>query len=369
MALKRLVFKTIPTLMTSALVAGTLYVLVMERDSLRAFAQATPTEQSAEAEAEAVGEVPVSVVVYKSTAQVVENGLVLTGRTEAARNVDVRAETAGHIISEPLRKGQVVAEGDEMCVLDSGTREAELASAKARLVEAQTADKAASALAKRGFTAETAAASSRAALESAQAAVEQAEEELAKLTIRAPFSGILESDTAELGSYLQPGSSCATILSLDPIKLVGFVPEKSVNTLDVGTQAGARLITGQEVLGRVSFLSRSADEATRTFRVEVQVPNPDLKMRDGVTAEMFIALEGEKAHLLPQSVLTLDDEGRLGVRVDNEGVAAFLPVSVVRDDAEGIWLAGLPEEIDVIVVGQDFVRDGRSISVSYKEGL
>jgi len=237
MKLKRLVFKTIPTLLTSALVAGTLYMVVMERDSLRAFAQATAVAEDETTDVAPQGEVPVSVVVYKSTAKVVDRGLVLTGRTEAARKVDVRVETAGKVVSEPLRKGQVVAEGDEMCVLDSGTREAELASAKARLVEAQTADKAASALAKRGFTAETAAASSRAALESAMASVEQAEEELDKLTIRAPFSGILESDTAELGSYLQPGAACATILSLDPIKLVGFVPEKSVNTLDVGTQA------------------------------------------------------------------------------------------------------------------------------------
>ncbi len=355
-------------LLTSLLVAGVLYVAIMERDMLKALANADGAETADAAEVlEGREIVPVSVVARNSIAQNVERGLVLSGRTEAARNVQVKAETAGQVISEPLRKGTQIKAGDLMCELDAGTRAAQLTSAKAALAEAEVNDKAASALAKRGFTAETAAASSNARLENAQSAVKQAEEELKKLRIVAPFDGILESDTAELGAYLQPGADCATIISLEKIKLVGFVPEKNIGSLTLGTPAGARLITGQEVMGVVTFLSRSADPLTRTFRVEIEVPNPDLAMRDGVTAEMFIALAGEKAHLLPQSALTLDDEGRLGVRAAQDGKAYFLPVSVIRDAPEGIWLAGLPEELDVIVVGQDFVTDGREVTVTMQE--
>ncbi len=356
-------------LLTSLLVAVALYGLIMERDALRAFATGEPTEpeEQVAAVADKIANPPVSVVVEASEAKVVDRGLVLNGRTEAARIVEVKAETAGQVISDPLRKGETVAEGDIMCELDPGTRNATLAEAKARLEEAIANDRASSALVERGFTSETNAAATKAALEAARASVEQAEEELKRLNVRAPFSGILESDSAELGAYLQPGSSCATIISLDPIKLVGFVPEQSVNTLNVGTKAGARLITGDEVAGQVTFLSRSADQLTRTFRVEVEVPNPDLAMRDGVTAQIFIALEGEKAHLLPQSVLTLDDEGRIGVRAAVDGKARFMPVRIIRDDAKGVWVGGLPELVDVIVVGQDFVTDGRDLEVSYRE--
>ena len=158
-----------------------------------------------------------------------------------------------------------------------------------------------------------------------------AENELEKLEIHAPFAGILESDTAELGSLLQPGSLCGTIIQLDTIKLVGFVPETLVDRVEVGAAAGARLSSGREVVGEVTFISRSADPTTRTFRVDVEVPNTDLSIRDGQTAEIGIQADGEVAHLLPQSALTLDNQGQLGVRTVEDGRAGFAPVSVLRD--------------------------------------
>lgn len=356
-------------LITSLIVALVLYLFIMERDAMKALANGPET--GAEVEEIAAAEPknpPVSVVVTVSEAREVEAGIVLSGRTEAARRVDVKAETTGLVISDPIRKGNMVSEGQVMCELDVGTRQATLAEARARLAEAQANNNAASQLVERGYTSETTAIARKAALESAQAMVEQAERELDRLHIQAPFDGILESDTAELGDLLQTGSPCATVISLDPMKIVGYVPEISIDRLKVGTTAGARLVTGQEVVGLVSFISRSADDLTRTFRIEVEVPNRDFAIKDGVTAEIFIALDGERAHLLPQSVLTLNDEGALGVRVNDNGVAQFMPVDVVRDDRDGLWVSGLPETVEVIVVGQDFVREGRAINVTYMAG-
>ena len=128
-----------------------------------------------------------------------------------------------------------------------------------------------------------------------------AKNELSKLVLRAPFRGLLETDSAEVGSLLQPGSLCATIIQLDRIKLVGFVPETMVDRVEEGATAGARLASGREVLGKVTFISRSADPNTRTFRVDVEIENPDLSIRDGQTAEIAIQSDGQTAHLLPQS--------------------------------------------------------------------
>ena len=113
--------------------------------------------------------------------------------------------------------------------------------------------------------------------------------------------------------------------------------------------------------------SRSADQNTRTFRVDVEVPNSDLSIRDGQTAEIGIQSDGELAHLLPQSALTLDDSGTLGVRLVVDSKAAFTPVSVVRDTVDGIWVTGLDESADVIVVGQEFVTDGVAVVANYRE--
>ena len=66
-------------------------------------------------------------------------------------------------------------------------------------------------------------------------------------------------------------------------------------------------------------------------------------------------------HLLPQSVLTLDDEGVLGVRAVEDGSkVAFHPVTIIKDTREGIWVSGLPLKIDVITVGQEYVQPGQS---------
>ncbi len=134
--------------------------------------------------------------------------------------------------------------------------------------------------------------------------------------------------------------------------------------------AGARLTDGTQVQGRVTFLSRSADPTTRTFRVDIEVPNKDLAIRDGQTAEILIAAPGTRAHLLPQSSLTLNDDGALGVRlVDAENIARFAPVSLVRDTVNGVLVTGLDDRVDVIVVGQEYVTDGVPVLPTYREAL
>jgi multidrug efflux system membrane fusion protein len=353
----------------------------------------------------------VKVQVRKFIARQVDSAVILRGETEAERQVDVRSETSAVVVSDPLRKGTAVSKGDAMCILDPGTRgaaldeararlseaqsrvpeaEARLQEAEARLEEARINQNAAAELIKDGFASQTRVASADAAvaaaeasvtsatsglsaarsgIEAATAAVASAEKEIERLTITAPFDGLLESDTAELGSLLQPGALCATIIQLDPIKLVGFVPETEVNRIEPGARAGARLAAGgKEVIGQVKFLSRSADPQTRTFRVEISVPNADLSIRDGQTAEIAIASAGVKAHLIPQSAMTLDDEGALGLRIiDGDAMVSFAPIQVMRDTKDGVWVTGLPEEADVIVVGQEYVTAGVKVAPTWQE--
>ena len=406
-------------LLTALLVTGFLYLLVVERDTFRAFAQVAGGDAAADeaaAEAPAEGEVAlaepvgISVVATHSTAQEIENAVVLRGRTEAARQVVVASETSGLVVSEPLRKGAIVAEGDLLCELDPGTRAADLQEAEARLAEAQgrvpeaeagVAEaesrvreaeinvNAARQLSEGGFASETRLVSAEASYEaavaglsraragviSAQAGIDAAEASVAsaaadidRLRIRAPFDGLLETDTAELGALMQPGAACATIIQLDPIKLVGFVPEAELDLIETGARAGARLTSGQEVAGTVSFLSRSGDETTRTFRLEITVPNPDLAIRDGQTADILVEAEGQSAHLVPQSALTLDDDGTLGLRtVAEDGTARFAPVTLLRDTPRGVFVGGLPETVDIILVGQEYVIDGVPVRPTWQE--
>ena len=415
------------------LVCGFLYLLVFERDRLLDFSQSDTaqtsnamTDQIDAPDAETKEAVPraVSVVAVHSTAQDIESAVLLRGRTEAARQISVKAETSGKIISDPLRKGAHISAGQMLCQLDPGTRDSSLAQAKAQLIgaqamlpeakarmasanaqltganaaleEAKINENAARRLKEGGFASKTrlagatatlkmalsgieaanaakqsaqaAAQSAQANILAAKAAVEAIKDDIENLSIHAPFSGLLETDTAELGSFLQPGAACATVIQLDPIKLVGFAPETQINRITIGALAGARLATGREVTGKVSFLSRSADPLTRTFRVEIMIPNADLAIRDGQSVEILVSSESTKAHLLPQSALTLNNDGDLGIRyVDAAKTVGFAPVSIVQDTRKGVWLAGLPEKIDVITQGQEYVIKGVTVAVSYAE--
>jgi len=364
-------------ILTALLVTGVLYLQVMERDALTGFAgrgtaapQATPEAPAVAPEAPAPEQAAraVPVVTRLSVARTVENAVLLRGQTEAARAVEVRAETTGRVQSEALPRGAAVAEGDVLCRLDPGTRQAALAEAEARLAEAQLNLRNAEALKAGGFAAGARAVAARTALQSAQSALEGARRELERLEIRAPFAGLLENASAEHGSLLQPGGLCAKVIQLDPMRLVGFVAEADVDRVRIGAMAGGRLATGAEIAGQVSFVARSADPQTRTFRVEVTVANGDLRIRDGQTVDIVIATEGTKAHLLAGSALTLDDAGRLGVRiVDAAGRAQFAPVRMLRDTPQGVLLGGLPDEVEVIVVGQEYVVDGVAVIATRAE--
>lgn len=374
--------------LTAVAVAAALYLAVFERERLMALtadassAQApSPDAAPAAAPAAAADGTArrVAVVAIPSTAAEVQNGVLARGRSEAARQVEVRSETSGLVVSDPLRRGAFVSEGQVLCRLAPGTRaaqaaeaQARLSEARARLTEAETNFGTAIRLNEGGFASETrriaagaALETARAGLQSAEAGVAAIETEIDRLTLLAPFSGLLETDTAEIGSLLQTGGACATVIQLDPVKIVGFVPETDVDKISVGAMAGARFLSGREVAGRVTFLSRSADPATRTFRVEVTVPNAALDIRDGQTAEMLIASSGVRAHLLPASSLTLDDDGTLGVRlVAEDGTARFAPVTVLRDTPQGVYVTGLPDQVQVITVGQEYVAEGAALDVT-----
>ena len=410
----------IVSIITAILVTAFLFVIVFKRDQLAEFtatgSAANAAEQPALADdtpaapANTDDEVAFKVVAFSSKASTIDSAVVLRGETQAARTVTARAETNGLIVNTPLRKGTFVGEADVLCQLDPGTRAANLSDAKARLEsararvpetqarleeakakldEAKINFNAANKLSEGGFasesrvanaqatvrSAEAAVASAKAgfdttrsSIQSAEAAVASAEKEIERLTIRAPFAGLLETDTAELGSLLQPGAACATIIQLDPIKLVAFVPETEWSRVHLGAPAMARLISGREVTGAVTYLSRSADPLTRTFRVEIEVANSDLSIADGQTAEIVIGADGSLAHLLPQSALTLNDEGALGIRAVGAGnIVEFHPVTLIRDTVDGVWLADLPETLDVITIGQEFVRAGVKVAPTYAE--
>lgn len=294
---------------------------------------------------------------------------VVRGRTQAVRRVEIRAQTAGRVAELPLEKGSVVNAGDVVCRLALDSRSAQLAEARALMTSRQLEYSAAAELARKGHRSETQVAAAAAALDAAKAAVKRMEVEIGHTTITAPFDGIIEERPAEIGDFLQVGQVCATVVDEDPFLVVGQVSERDVPQFRLGDTGRARLITGQEVAGTVRFIAKTADPATRTFRIELEVPNPDRTLRDGLTAEILIPVTSVRAHRVSPAVLTLNDAGRIGVRsIDEENVVRFHEVEIVADTADGVWIAGLPERLTIITVGHEYVRAGEPVDVTLEGG-
>ncbi len=187
---------------------------------------------------------------------------------------------------------------------------------------------------------------------------------LGQLTLKAPFAGVVERRDAELGDFVQEGDPVALIVDDDPILVVGQVSERDVGKLRIGGRGRAQLINGEQLAGTIRYIATTAEPATRTFRVELEVANGDHAFRDGVTAEIRIESGTVLAHFVSPAVLTLDDTGRVGVRtVDQAGRVHFHAAEVIGDSADGVWLAGLPERLTLITVGQEFVREGETVGV------
>jgi membrane fusion protein, multidrug efflux system len=293
--------------------------------------------------------------------------LSLFGRTEADRRVEVRAETGGRVVEKAVDKGEKVNAGDIIVRLNMDDREARLKRAEAEVEHRRVTYRASQSLSKSGFVADIKKAEDWAALEQARAALAAIKLDIERTEVRAPFDGIVDALPVEVGGYVQSGgnmnsSIVAEVVDLDPIVVVGEVTEKDGGRIRVGDEAEVRLVTGERTRGTVRYVARTANPTTRTFRVEIEVANPDTAIGEGITAEVRLQLGEILAHRVTPAILTLDDAGVVGVKVVEDGNrVAFRRVDIVGDTPEGIWLAGLPERVTLITVGQEFVSDGQRV--------
>lgn len=188
--------------------------------------------------------------------------------------------------------------------------------------------------------------------------------ELNRTEVKAPFSGYIEK-IVKPGNFLERGQICATIIQLNPITFVAEVPESDINKVNEGQQVVLNLITGETIEGKLTFVSKSASSLTRTFKVEAEIENKNGLIRDGITSEMIIKTSKIKAHKITPSVLMLNDKGILGIKVIRDlDIVKFLPVTILEDSEDGIWVTGIPNQIQLITQGQGFVEDDQKVLVS-----
>jgi multidrug efflux system membrane fusion protein len=290
--------------------------------------------------------------------------LIISGRTEADRKVTVTARTGGILTELKVRRGSVVKRGDVLAILSDEAREAQVAQARAVAEQRRTELEAKSRLIASGSMPRLELGNLQSQVKIAEAQLAAAEAELARGVVRAPWDGIINDVPVEVGgaAFSMAGKEIAQLVALDPMLAVVEVAERKLGGINLGDVADVRLVTGQTATGRVRFVSKTASQTTRTYRVEIEIANPDGAISDGITAEVAIRLAPAMATRVPRSALTFSSAGDLGVRaVNDDGIVSFMKVAVVEDDQGSMWVSGVANGVRVIVEGQDFVREGQRV--------
>jgi multidrug efflux system membrane fusion protein len=312
---------------------------------------------------------PRSVRISIDEAKLMPIEVPLRGHTQAKASVSVVAQTSGTVQAVAVTKGQSVKAGDLICTLDQGARKLAVDQAQAAVDQAQSAFDTNQALIKKGLAANNTGLSTQAALAGAKTGLEQAQLELARTEIKADTAGVVADPLATVGSMLAAGQPCATVVQLDPMLFEASVPEANIGYAKLGLTADVTTTTGAKAQGKVTYIAPSADDATRSFPIEIEIPNADNSIRDGITAEAIVNVGTAPVHILPQSALTLDDNGVLGIRTVEEGSkVAFHEVNIIKDTRDGVWVIGLPPKINLITVGQEYVQPGQVVDAKTENG-
>jgi multidrug efflux system membrane fusion protein len=293
--------------------------------------------------------------------------LLLSGRTEADKKVMAVARTGGVLTDLKVKRGTHVKKGDVIAILSDEAREAQVTQAKALLDQRRVELEAKRRLIELNAVPRLELSNLEAQYRAAVAAVAAAEAERDRGIVTAPWDGVITEVPAEVGTsaFSFQGREIAQIVALDPMLAVVEVAERKLGGIKIGDSADVRLVTGQSATGKVRYVSKSASQTTRTYRVEVEIKNPDGAIPDGITAEVTIPVAPTPATRVPRSALTFSSKGELGVRtVSAEKIVGFVPISVVEDDQAFMWVGGIPAGTQVIVQGQDFVREGQRVDAT-----
>ena len=324
----------------------------------------TIAEESSSLHAIGPDDPKISVRAIESQSTLQHRILELRAKTENKRTVMVRAQIAGKLIERSVELGDLVDKDGTLCAIELGDRKARLVQAEAEVHQARRDHEAVVRLKDQAFQTESAIARTFATLKAAEAELQMRKLDLERTRITAPFDGFVEAIHVNTGDLMTLGQSCITLVDLDPMLVVAYASERDVDDIAVGDTAQAVLGDERVGLGRVTFVSSTADPTTRTYRVETTLNNSDYSIRSGLTATMRLELAAQPAHFVKASLFSLDDQGNIGIRiVDHKDHVQFLPVALIRETENGVWVSGLPQFARIITVGQEYVFPGQTVDV------
>lgn len=305
---------------------------------------------------------PLARVVYQSfTASEVDKQLDLYGRTATDRTATLGAQVAGKIVKLNISKGDQVKLDQSIAQIDTADLPIQVERATAMLNVRQQEYNAALSLKNRGLQGEVAYATAAANLAEAKATLRAVKLTLSNATVQAPFDGIIDHLYVELGDFVAVGDPIAKAIDLNVLVIEADVSERHIQKLTLNQPAKIRFSDNTYAQGSVRYISRIASTTTNTFPIEIAIDNPNQAIPAGISAEVELVIDTQPAIKITPAMLALDEQGNLGVKTLVSEQIKFVPIQLVKAEQDGVWLTGLGEQVDIVILGQGFVRDGDQV--------
>jgi len=338
-------------------------VIVLWMASGMLFSDPDETSDSSANSASKSTAVKMTVQTRQQEAKAVQLTLTVQGQVEPEKQASLRPDISGRVHKLFVKEGEKVSAGKTLLTLDPEDRAIKLAKEKASLLSKQQQYERTQTLVKQGLQSSSDLEEAFAALKTAEASLAQVQLEMSQLTITAPFDGVIDRLLIEKNSYVSANSELGQFIDNSTLLVIAPVAQQDINKLEMGQSATVQFATGEQKEGTVVFISSLAKESTRTFRVEIAIDNSDRQIPAGISAEVTIPVDEIQGHFVSPAILALDANGEIGVKSVNENNrVTFTPVSIIKSSNNGVWVQGLPQQANIITVGQGFVDEGTEVN-------
>ena len=294
----------------------------------------------------------------------IDQSILIQGQTIYNKKIDVKSETTGNITSLNFRRGDNIKKGTSLMQISKENRNELLGSAEELIKLYEIEYSSAKQLVDKGLSSKSKLALAAYNLADAKSKLKNIQLDIDNTNIISPFDGIITEKYVEISDFVTPGNILLTMVNLNPIKIQGYLSEFDINKIEKNTKTIIENSNGIKKEGKITFISPSAKTSTRTFEITIEADNSDLAYKSGTTTSIMIEGSELQAHKISPSILTLQDDGSVGVKaLSKKNIVLFYPIQKIKDTVDGMWVSGLPNEVKLIVSGQEYVIIGQLIEI------
>ena len=289
--------------------------------------------------------------------------LTLSAITLPNRQSTLKAELTAKVESIIKQKGETAKKNEIIIQLDDADWPEQLKAAEALLKQRELEFKGAENLKKRNLISDAEFAVNETRLSEARARVSLAQQSLKQSAIRAPYSGVIDEQLVEIGDHVQNGDPLFTMLELEPLLASGYVTERQRKFLSIGMDCTVQLLSGQTFPATISYISQQASFPSRTLTIEAEFsPAADENVSTQITADIIVPLKQVGVTQLSAALLSLNDQGRMGVKALDNNTVIFVPIEILSAQKDALYAIGIPEKTRIITAGHGFVTIGEQVS-------